>query len=217
MPIISLSQNEKGAILETFYDLRRFFMKCDNDLDPYQALANAIIVQACEDYRESYKNILSGHGTGEDESQIKDCLDFFESKWFEMYTKIDAGYVIKKLKEDVLDGMRVRYVASWKRIRIGDLDAVQDRRNILDFIRSGRLAELSDCGPEELINEMNEVALKEMIQEFKSVKKEYDAKKSNGTDASKEEHHLNGIVKFMFSCLFPEMTIIDPERLLQKM
>lgn len=56
-------------------------------VEAYQNLANAIIIQACEDYK-----------TGEisDDSFERFC----RSEWFSVLTKVDPEYLIKKMDKE---------------------------------------------------------------------------------------------------------------------
>ena len=58
-----------------------------DNIEEYQNLANAIIIQACEDYK-----------TGEitDDSFERFC----RSEWFSVLTKVDPEYLIKKMDKE---------------------------------------------------------------------------------------------------------------------
>ena len=58
-----------------------------DNVEAYQNLANAIIIQACEDYK-----------TGE----ITDYSfeHFCRSEWFSILTKVDPEYLIKKMDKE---------------------------------------------------------------------------------------------------------------------
>lgn len=58
-------------------------------LKPYEKLANAIVKQAVNDYRET-----------ESQSEKEDILRFFHSDWFKALTNIDCEYLIKRLKSE---------------------------------------------------------------------------------------------------------------------
>lgn len=65
-----------------------------------QNLANAIIVQAAEDYR----NALRGKGYGYKPSPdkiIREIEYFFRSDWFHTLTKVDGEYLLERLKKEV--------------------------------------------------------------------------------------------------------------------
>ena len=58
-----------------------------DNVEAYQNLANAIIIQACEDYK-----------TGEINDDSFEC--FCRSEWFSMLTKVDPEYLIKKMDKE---------------------------------------------------------------------------------------------------------------------
>ena len=72
--------------------------------EPYENLANAIIVQACIDYR----NALDGFGCEykSPETVIKEIEKFFGSSYYRMLTKVKGEYLIARLKEEHLEKLR---------------------------------------------------------------------------------------------------------------
>ena len=58
-------------------------------MDPYEELANAIIVQACKDYRLT-----------DNEEELKEIEDFFHSDWFAVLTSLDPDLLITKLRKE---------------------------------------------------------------------------------------------------------------------
>jgi len=62
-------------------------------IEPYQELANAIIIQAAKDYRKALKY--------DDIKMKRDCVRFFRSKWFKTLTELDGEILIEKLKSEV--------------------------------------------------------------------------------------------------------------------
>lgn len=73
----------------------------NKQLNPYEGLANGIILQAVKDYRDANKKLARGR-KNQDASRIKqECLRFFRSGWFGALTSIDSEFLIKKLDEEV--------------------------------------------------------------------------------------------------------------------
>ena len=69
--------------------------------DPYENLANAIIVQAAEDYRAALKKIKA-HPKNKD--AIDEALQverFFRSGWYQRLTNVDGEFLIRKLQENI--------------------------------------------------------------------------------------------------------------------
>ena len=67
----------------------------------YENLANAIIVQAAEDYRAALKKIKA-HPKNKD--VINEALRierFFRSGWYQRLTNVDGDFLIRKLQEDI--------------------------------------------------------------------------------------------------------------------
>lgn len=72
------------------------------DINPYEGLANGIILQAVKDYRDANKKLARGR-KNQDASRMKqECLRFFRSGWFSALTAIDPEFLIKKLDEEVV-------------------------------------------------------------------------------------------------------------------
>ncbi len=59
------------------------------EVDPYENLANAIILRAVEDYR-----------LAEDRRTLKEIEDFFLSDWFSVLTSLDGAALLQKLREE---------------------------------------------------------------------------------------------------------------------
>ena len=58
-------------------------------MDPYENLAQAIILQAVKDYRLT-----------DDESELAEIERFFRSGWFGVLSKVDPEYLIRKLRKE---------------------------------------------------------------------------------------------------------------------
>ena len=58
-------------------------------MNPYEELANAIILQAVKDYRLT-----------DDERELQEIERFFRSGWFGVLSKVDPEYLIKKLRKE---------------------------------------------------------------------------------------------------------------------
>lgn len=69
-------------------------------MEPYEELANAVVMQAIKDYRRLW------HWTKNDCAK-KEIILFFHSKWFAILTKLDPVYLIEKLEEEA-DAQRIK-------------------------------------------------------------------------------------------------------------
>ena len=58
-------------------------------MNPYENLANAIILQAAKDYRLT-----------DDEQQLQEIERFFRSGWFGVLSKVDPEFLIKELRKE---------------------------------------------------------------------------------------------------------------------
>lgn len=58
-------------------------------MDPYENLANAIILQAVKDYRLT-----------DDEQELAEIERFFRSGWFGVLSKVDPEYLIRQLRKE---------------------------------------------------------------------------------------------------------------------
>ncbi len=68
----------------------------------YEGLANAVVIQACKDYRRVLRRIRR-NGRNEDALSEKVAIEhFFRSDWFGVLTGIDPEMLIEKLQEDVV-------------------------------------------------------------------------------------------------------------------
>lgn len=72
-----------------------------NTCDPYEQLANAIVIAAAKDYRAAIKKLARGRKCQAALDMKEECLRFFRSGWFKTLTEIDPEYLIKKLDEEV--------------------------------------------------------------------------------------------------------------------
>lgn len=73
----------------------------NNYLDPYDSLANGIILQAVKDYRDANKKLARGRKNAEAQQMKNECLRFFRAKWFTALTEVDPKFLIWKLDAEV--------------------------------------------------------------------------------------------------------------------
>ena len=62
----------------------------------YEALANAIIVQAADDYRKALVGSCNDHTRS-----IRSLERFFRSDWFKTLTTVDGEYIMQKIRDEV--------------------------------------------------------------------------------------------------------------------
>lgn len=68
--------------------------------DPYENLANAIVLQAVKDYREALKRLKKRSDNKYAMAEAMDCEQFFHSGWYRTLTSVDGEYLIQKLQEE---------------------------------------------------------------------------------------------------------------------
>lgn len=68
--------------------------------DPYEILANAIVLQAVKDYRDSLKRLKKKPSNQSAMSDAMECERFFRSAWYKTLTSVGGEYLIQKLREE---------------------------------------------------------------------------------------------------------------------
>lgn len=68
--------------------------------DPWENLANAIILQAVKDYREARRKLKKRPKNEDAKLMISDCEAFFRSDWYRALTDLDGEMLIRKLREE---------------------------------------------------------------------------------------------------------------------
>lgn len=69
--------------------------------DPYERLANAIVIQAAEDYRTALKRIKRNPKNRDAIDEVLQIEQFFRSGWYQVLTSIDGEYLIRRLQEEI--------------------------------------------------------------------------------------------------------------------
>lgn len=72
-------------------------------LDPYEALANAVVLQAVKDWRESAKKVSRGRRNINAQAMKDECERFFTLSYFNTFTELDGNMLLMKLKQEVED------------------------------------------------------------------------------------------------------------------
>lgn len=70
------------------------------NLDPYEALGNAVVVQAVKDYRAAAKKLSRGKKSTTAESVKHECERFFQSQYFNVFTELDGKLLLSKLEKE---------------------------------------------------------------------------------------------------------------------
>lgn len=69
--------------------------------DPYENLANAIVIQATKDYKQALRALMRDPYSSPAQQRVNSIESFFCSKWYQQLTKVDGYLLMKKLKEVV--------------------------------------------------------------------------------------------------------------------
>lgn len=72
------------------------------DNDQYEDLANAIVLQACKDYKSAYRRYLSRYGRSDrTDPHLAELEKFFRSDWYKTLTSVDGEYLMKRMQDEV--------------------------------------------------------------------------------------------------------------------
>lgn len=69
--------------------------------DPYENLANAIVLQAVKDYRKALKTLRLNPKSKSAKADKDELERFSRSKWYASLTSVDGELLIRKLQEEV--------------------------------------------------------------------------------------------------------------------
>jgi len=69
--------------------------------DPYEQLANAIILQAVKDYRDALKKMKKRPRYDPAKDMIDEVERFFHTDWYRELTSVDGNFLIEKLRSEV--------------------------------------------------------------------------------------------------------------------
>ena len=76
--------------------------------DPYERLANAIVLQAVSDYRVALKKIKAHPKNREAISEALEIEKFFRSGWYSILTDVDGEYLIQRLQDEIRQSESIR-------------------------------------------------------------------------------------------------------------
>ena len=67
----------------------------------WEALANAIILVAVDDYRKYRRLVRCKPGQIEAQKMIREVEAFFRSRWFKQLSEADGNMILEQLKKEV--------------------------------------------------------------------------------------------------------------------
>ena len=68
---------------------------------PYENLANAIVIQAANDYRDILQRLKKYPEDRMAVSVLMETENFFRSAWYRVLTDVDCEYLIRMLREEM--------------------------------------------------------------------------------------------------------------------
>ena len=71
------------------------------NLGPYEALGNAVVLQAVKDYRDAVHKLTRGKKNTIAESMKQECERFFQSPYFNVFTQLDGKALLSQLEKEV--------------------------------------------------------------------------------------------------------------------
>ena len=77
-------------------------------MEPYQALANAIVELAVKDYKKALKQHFRFPNNKDYANEVASLEQFFRSGWYSQLTSVDGEYLIKRLQDEVRQSESIR-------------------------------------------------------------------------------------------------------------
>lgn len=71
-------------------------------MNPYERLANAIILQAVRDYQKALKALKKNPKNHSAMDDAMACERFFRSGWYQTLTSVDGEYLIERLRKEII-------------------------------------------------------------------------------------------------------------------
>lgn len=68
--------------------------------DPYENLANAIVLTAVADYRRALRRFAKNPNSKDAKADVDEIERFFRSKWYSVLTSVEGEYLIRKLRAE---------------------------------------------------------------------------------------------------------------------
>ena len=70
-------------------------------MNPYENLANAVVLQAVKDYRDAVRKLSHGKRNVMAEQRKTECEVFFKSQYFNVFTDLDGNALLSQLEKEV--------------------------------------------------------------------------------------------------------------------
>lgn len=86
---------------------KKVTIKEEVNYDPYEEIANAIIIQASSDYKKAYKRSLKkGENDAQSNAELAELEEFFCSYLYKKLTYVDGEALMERLKKEVEKGIK---------------------------------------------------------------------------------------------------------------
>ncbi len=69
------------------------------DIEPYERLGNAIIIQAARDYKLALRRLFRNRNNSDAVREVEEIERFFHSELYGALTEVDPDMLIRKLRE----------------------------------------------------------------------------------------------------------------------
>ena len=69
-------------------------------MDPYEKLANGIVIQAAKDYRTALRKLKRNPRNQLAKAEADSIERFFRSDWYKCLTEVDGEMALRKLREE---------------------------------------------------------------------------------------------------------------------
>lgn len=69
--------------------------------EPYERLANAIVLQAASDYKRDLKKLKKNPQNRDVMNNALQIENFFRSPWYQVLTTVDGEFLIQKLQKEM--------------------------------------------------------------------------------------------------------------------
>ena len=73
-------------------------------ISPWEALGNAVVLQAVKDYRQAYKRLKRHPNDHIAERDVKEIEGFFMSQHFNLFTELDGESLMYRLQDEMEEG-----------------------------------------------------------------------------------------------------------------
>ena len=69
-------------------------------MDPYEKLANGIVIQSAKDYRTALRKLKRNPRNQLAKAEADSIERFFRSDWYKCLTEVDGEMVLRKLRKE---------------------------------------------------------------------------------------------------------------------